>query len=257
MIGGAAGAVLVAGGAAGFYALTNQGPSQKVTTTATQKESASAVTQSSSRLVAPTAKATLPQNIGLRMQYEETSEWCWIAVATSINHFYNPASTLTQGALMTIIGQKFWEWPSTTQCSPSAADLASDPQLASILADPYTKSAESVLNKPNLRIPAVCVRTGGVAAALDIHGNLNKQVDSPLTLATITQEIAARRPIAVDIKWSDGSGGHTVAIAGVVNDMLLICDPANGESAIQFEKFPAAYRAGASWISSYLTKKGP
>jgi hypothetical protein len=36
-----------------------------------------------------------PRNIGLRMQYQETGEWCWIAVATSINHFYNPASTWT------------------------------------------------------------------------------------------------------------------------------------------------------------------
>jgi hypothetical protein len=138
MIAGAAGAVLVAGGAAEYYALTNLGAplaTQKVSTT---------LTQSSRKPSTPTTQATSPQNIGLRMQYQETSGWCWIAVATSINHFYNPTSTLTQGELMTIVGQTINKWPSTTQCSPSAADLQSNPELASILADPYTIAARYV-----------------------------------------------------------------------------------------------------------------
>ena len=45
-----------------------------------------------------------PNNIGLRMQFQESNEWCWIAVATSINHFYNPSSTWTQCQIMTEIG---------------------------------------------------------------------------------------------------------------------------------------------------------
>ena len=267
-IAGAAGVVLVAGGAAGYYALTNYGPpptTQKVTTT---------VTEPSRKSSTPTRQATvlgnsgqdLPQNIGLRMQYQETSEWCWIAVATSINHFYNPASTLTQGDFMTIVGQTINKWPSTTLCSPSAADLKSDPDFASILADPYTLAARYVLNKPNLRIPEVCVKTGGVGDALDVRCNRNSQAlgidysglsasGKDLTLATITKEMEARRPIAVDLGWK-GGGQHCVAIAGVMNDMLLICDPIYGESAIQYKTFPDAYRGGASWVSGYLTKAG-
>jgi hypothetical protein len=190
------------------------------------------------------------------MQFQETSEWCWIAVATSINHFYNPASTLTQGELMTIVGQTINKWPSTTQCDPSAADLASDPKLASILANPYRVFARYVLNEPTLKIPAVCVKRGGVADALDVCSNRNSKALPFPTLAAITQEMEANRPIAVDIKWKKDGAQHCVAIAGVLNDMLLICDPIFGESAIQYETFPATYQGGASWVSGYLTKKG-
>jgi hypothetical protein len=133
--------------------------------------------------------------------------------------------------------------------------LQSDPELASILADPYTIPARYVLNKPNLRIPEACVKTGGVADALDVRCNRNSGALSSIPLATITQEMEVRRPIAVDLKWKDG-GQHCVAVAGVLNDMLLICDPIYGESAIKYESFPAAYRGGASWVSGYLTKEG-
>jgi len=244
--------VLVVGGAAGYYALTNQDfppATQQVTTAVTQS------TPTTQAILSGNSGQDLPQNIGLRMQYQETSEWCWIAVATSINHFYNPTSTLTQGALMTAVGQTIGKWPSTTQCYPSDATLASDSELASILADPYTTSAKYVLNKPTLMIPAVCVKPGGVGDALNIHGNRNSSPLSSLTLAAITDEMETGHPIAVDIKWTRGGGQHCVAIAGVLDDMLLICDPINGESVIQYETFPTAYRGGASWRSAFLTKK--
>jgi hypothetical protein len=47
----------------------------------------------------------IPNNIGLAMQYQETTQWCWIAVATSINHFYDRTSTWSQCKIMTQIGQ--------------------------------------------------------------------------------------------------------------------------------------------------------
>jgi hypothetical protein len=59
----------------------------------------------------------VPRNIGLRMQYQESSEWCWIANGTSINHFYNPASTATQCQIMTIIGHNINKFPANTGAS--------------------------------------------------------------------------------------------------------------------------------------------
>jgi hypothetical protein len=196
----------------------------------------------------------MPKNIGLTMQYQETSEWCWIAVATSIAHFYDAKSTVTQCSLMTAIGQSINKWPSTTQCCPTAAALASDTGLASTLADPNTKTAYNVLGKP-AAISAVCIKTGGVTDALNMNGNWNKPGHSSLTLAQITTEIGARRPIAVDIKWRSDGGQHCVAIAGVLDDMLLICDPIAGESVIQYEAFPSAYRGGASLVTACFTQK--
>ena len=55
-----------------------------------------------------------PRNIGLRMQYQETTEWCWMAVATSVSHFYNPASTWTQCQVMTVVGHNVNGFPADT-----------------------------------------------------------------------------------------------------------------------------------------------
>jgi hypothetical protein len=197
----------------------------------------------------------LPQNIGLRMQFQETTEWCWIAVATSINHFYNPASTSTQCGIMTNIGQNINKFPTDTSACPTTAAVKSVPGLAAILADPYLVDAQYVLNNPALGFPNEYIKTGGVADALNVNGNTAGSQNS-ITLDQITSQMAAGRPIAVDIAWPSGGGQHCVAIAGVLNDILLICDPVYGESPIQFELFPSTYQGGASLVNVVLTQPG-
>jgi hypothetical protein len=198
----------------------------------------------------------LPQNIGLRMQYQETDEWCWIAVGTSINHFYNKPSTATQCQIMTTIGQTINKFPSNTSACPSAAAVAEVPGLAAILADPYTLAAQYVLDNPVLGIPTEYIKSGGVGDALDVHGNWNKSGSSTLSLPLVASEIAAGRPICVDIAWTGGAGQHCVAIAGVLNDVLLICDPIYGETVLQYELFPSTYQGGASIVAAALTQAG-
>ena len=207
----------------------------------------------------------VPQNIGLRMQFQESANWCWIAVATSINHFYDPASKATQGSVMTGVIKELTG--GSTSCSPSAAVLAANTSLANVLADPYSNAALNVLDSPAAGITGgfggVCLKTGGVGDALDVNGNRNNPGGSrndsqgSITLAQIQSEIAAGRPIAVDIAWKAlNTGQHCVAIAGVLNDMLLICDPTAGETAIQYEDFPASYSSGATLVNVCLTRKG-
>jgi hypothetical protein len=112
-----------------------------------------------------------------------------------------------------------------------------------------------------LGIPSQYLKTGGVGDALNVYGNWNGNRNNPpqtsIALSQIANEINAGRPIAVDIAGGNGSGGqHCVAIVGVINDILLICDPIYGESTIQFESFPSAYQGGAVLNSMCLTKKG-
>ena len=198
----------------------------------------------------------LPQNIGLIMQYQETSEWCWIAVATSINHYYNHSSTLTQCELMTTIGHNINKFPTTTSACPSPAAIAKVQGLTTILANPSTPEAYSVLDKYNsiLNIPTEYFKSGGEGDALNVNGNWNIPNMSSMTLAQITNEINAGHPIAVDLNWNDASGQHVVAIAGVLDDQLLICDPAIGETVIAYESFPSGYQGGAS-INGYFKTK--
>jgi hypothetical protein len=195
----------------------------------------------------------IPNNIGLRMQYQETGEWCWIAVATSINHFYDPASTWTQCKIMTIVGQTINNFPPGTSACPSADVLAANPGLAAILADPYSKPAEFVLDNPAYRIDPEYIKSGGISDPLKVTGNWASNQPANLGLDQIASEVNAGRPVTADITWFSG-GSHVVAIAGVLGDSLLVLDPVNGQSVVRFGAFPASYFGGATLDDFTFTK---
>jgi Papain-like cysteine protease AvrRpt2 len=192
----------------------------------------------------------VPQNIGLRMQYQETSEWCWLVVAASVAHFYGATGWITQCNLMTTIGQNINGWPPTTICCPTSAILTAHPDLVGKMLNPYDTSAEFCLE--SVGIPSVCIKSGGINDALKVNNNYAGYRTS-MSLDEIAAEINAGRPLAVDITWNSG-GSHVVAIAGVLNDLLLICDPANGETVMSVENFPAQYYGGATLDGYALTK---
>jgi hypothetical protein len=195
----------------------------------------------------------MPNSIGLRMQYQETSEWCWIAVATSISHFYNPGSTWTQCAVMTVVGQTINGFPSTTSACPSAQVLAANPGLSTILADPYSQPAEFVLDNPAYGIDRRYIKSGGVSDPLKVTGNWASDQAGSLHLDQIASEINAGRPVVASITWFSG-GSHFVAIAGVLGDSLLVLDPINGQSVVRFGTFPGSYFGGATLDNYTFTK---
>ena len=194
-----------------------------------------------------------PNNIGLRMQYQETTEWCWIAVATSISHFYNPASTWTQCAVMTVVGQKINGFPSNTSACPSAQMLTDNPGLAAILTDPYSEPAEFVLDNPAYGIDRRYIKSGGVSDPLKVTGNWASDQPNNLHLEQIAGEINAGRPVVAAITWFSGST-HFVSIAGILGDSLLILDPINGQSVARFGTFPTSYFGGAKLDGYTFTK---
>jgi len=189
-------------------------------------------------------------NLGVAMQYQETSQWCWVAVATSINHFYNPASTETQCELMTIVGQTVNELSLSTGACPDPSMVAANPTLASQLANPYNSNALYCLEG---QITPAYLKSGGVGDALNVHDNWNSPSLPRLSLSQIAAEIDNGRPVVVDITWQSGAQ-HFVAIVGVVNEMLVICDPINGQSSLQYSAFPSQYFGGATLDQVYLTR---
>jgi hypothetical protein len=198
----------------------------------------------------------MPNNIGLLMQYQETGEWCWIAVATSISHFYNPASTWTQCKVITTVLQTRTtdRFPPNMSACPSADMLAANPGLALILADPYSKPAEFVLDNPAYGIdPKYTKQSGGVSDALKVTGNWASNQPGSLGLDQIASEVNAGRPVVAEITWFSG-GTHFVAIAGVLGAGLLVLDPINGQSVIRFGGFPAYYFGGAKLDNYTFTK---
>ena len=190
-----------------------------------------------------------PRNIGLRMQYQETTEWCWMAVATSVSHFYNPASTWTQCQVMTVVGHNVNGFPADTSACPSAATLAAHPELGPILANAYDQKAEFVLNNPAYGIDARYIKSGGVSDPLKVTGNLGSIQSSNLSLAQIAAEVNAGRPVIAAITWFSG-GSHFVAIAGVDGDNMLILDPITASWSCALARSPAPTSAAQSRTST-------
>ena len=198
-----------------------------------------------------------PTNIGLRVQYQQSNEWCWIAIATSINKYYNPSSSWTQCAVMTDVGHRLNAFPSNTTACPSQATIATNPTLAAALSDPYAPAAEYILDDARWGVDRRYLKSGSVKDPLITVGNWAADLGPVVSLAQIATEVNAGRPVAVDIDWNPGNvGQHVVAIAGVLGDSLLLLDPVNGTSVMRFAHFPAAYYGGAKVIGYSFTKRG-
>jgi hypothetical protein len=196
----------------------------------------------------------MPNNIGLRMQYQESDEWCWIAVGTSINHYYHPSSFWTQCQVMTTIGHSINGFPAETSACPSAQVVAANPGLAAALANPYSTAAEYILDNLAYGIDRRYLKSGGVTDALKTTGNYDSYHGGELPLDQIAAQINAGKPVVVSITWLNGSGTHFVVIAGVLGNSLLILDPANGQSVVRFGDFPGSYLSGAKLDGYAFTK---
>ena len=200
----------------------------------------------------------IPVNVGLRMQYQECTEWCWIAVGTSIYHFYNPSSSLKQCELMTRIGNVVNNYVGNG--CPTASAIAAVGGLAAQIADPYNISALFAFNNPALVMDQRFLKSGGVTDALKYAGNggtLGGLRGANTSLSDITNELNAARPVIASIQWNaPSSGSHEVVIAGVFGEYLLILDPVNGQSVIPFSSFAGGYFGGATVINYVFTQPG-
>jgi hypothetical protein len=196
-----------------------------------------------------------PQNIGLNMQYQQMDNWCWVTVATSILKFYDSTSLATQSGIVTQLGPTYNQFPPGTSCLPTPTAFQADPSLLIAWEDPYAPTALYAFDPDVSGVPQICNHGGDVATALQLFGAVSQNYSgqSSISMNQITQELSQLRPIAVGITWN-GGGGHTVAIVGAVDNLLLISDPIAGESVIELENFPTLYNGGANSPTFYITQ---
>lgn len=194
--------------------------------------------------------------IGAAFQYQESFQWCWIATATSIAHFYNPLTSWTQCLIMTDVGQKINNFSSSTSACPTPAILAANPTLQATLDDPTNPSALYVLDNPAYGVPTYYLKSGGVDDPLRTVQCFASDQGTAPGLAAITKEINARRPVVVTIQWT-GGGQHVITIAGVSGTVVELLDPVSGASAMEFSDFPAGYSGGATVVAYTFTKPMP
>jgi hypothetical protein len=153
------------------------------------------------------------------IQKQQQSEWCWSAVAVTLDKYFNPASTLTQCQLADEVvtngaGQKACQNPAG---SNKPAEL---------------KLAIQKVNRLRLSVP------------------------EPLSFDQLCQEIDAGRPVAVAIEWESG-GGHAVIVTGyqVLPSgacLVHVEDPLNPSSTVDFDEFANRYYGDGVWTETEL-----
>jgi len=144
------------------------------------------------------------------------SEWCWAAVSTSINHFYDSASTVTQ---CQVVNQQLGR----TDCCNNPASS-------------------------NCNVP------GYLDQALQYLNNFTSEKGQG-TDQDIVQAINAGEPPCIRIGWS-GGGGHFIGVFGYEpDDYIWVTDPIYNNSLVSYEALTTGqYEGSGTWTNTYFTQ---
>jgi hypothetical protein len=155
------------------------------------------------------------RRLNFTMQTQQQTQWCWAAVSASVSAFFDA----TTG------------W---TQCAIVNAELGRT--------DCCTNGSSTNCNRPWY-----------LDSALSRTGNLQTWSSGVCTLADVTQEVNAGRPLCARIGWS-GGGGHFLAIDGYNCELSTIAvdDPWFGASDVVLSTFQTAYQGSGSCTHTYL-----
>lgn len=168
--------------------------------------------------------APIAHRLPFTLQKPKETEWCWAAVAASVDAFYTAGTGRSQCAVAkTVLGQAC--------CSQASSDA--------------------------------CNRTASLDDALAAVGHFTQRVDAPIPMEadggswSLRGELDANRPVACRVEWEDATG-HFVVIYGyrVVGgaDMVDVTDPDLGNQTYPLAQFTTAYRSGtAVWRNTYPT----
>lgn len=153
------------------------------------------------------------------IQPQQQTEWCWAAVTSSVDQFFNTASTWTQCLLANNQLQQ------TTCCSNGSSSSCNCPW--------YLDRSLTLVNRLRAYLQAVAPMAG------------------------VKQEINQNDPLCARIGWS-GGGGHFVVLYGyddsTPTDYVLVADPIWGISQVPYNSFVSSYRGNGSWTHSYYTQ---
>lgn len=167
----------------------------------------------------PAATAATPprtQVLDYVTQNQFQTNWCWVAVATSIAAYYTPATT----------------W---TQCK-------------------FVNAVNGWAGCCNSPTPAYCNIGGQVDVAMSKSGNLGYVSPTTPTFGTFCGTIDAGTPLVVNVSW-DAGGAHSVTLYGYTTPQVVyIADPDLGYSAMNYGDFPTKYHTGSTWTDTVYPK---
>ena len=171
--------------------------------------------------------------LDFEIQKQEHSDWCWAAVAASVDRYFNPKS----------------KW---CQCK-----LAS--RMAKIEKLKVKNCGNCSKPKP---VDDACNQPWYLQKALKILGRLkSRPTPGPLSFSKIRKIIKSGRPICVMVLWGKGPVAHFVVISGCVKGpngerWLDIEDPDMGRSTWLYEEFVSNYQYDSGhWNFTFLVQK--
>jgi hypothetical protein len=163
------------------------------------------------------------------MEKQQEPDWCWAAVAVSVEYYFDPQSTWTQAALAQAVLEQRRQIPAGTDCSKGGCDIPW-----------YLSDALTAVGKLRATLP----------------GRI-------LSYQEIQQELIADRPVCARISWQ-GGGAHFVVISGYGFSpggipQLYVSDPLLQDSSVaisSYDDFVSAYFGDGQWEETYLTQQG-
>jgi hypothetical protein len=161
-----------------------------------------------------------------RVETQEVSNWCWAAVSSAVDRYYNPSSFLRQ-------------------CEVAAGMVG----MQNACIDPDNN------NEP-----------GALQTALEIIGRGDEHVVGPIKFDRLQAEIDAGRPVCVRIEWEGGGAHFAVLCGykeysdltdGVTALTTVdVADPFYPDSTREFSdsvNFFESYHGRGTWSHTYLT----
>jgi len=167
------------------------------------------------------------------MQCQQESEWCWAAVAVSINAYLDPPAETEGGPVWTQPRLATQVLAQELQWNP-AVDCSADPNLA-------------------------CDQPGGLDDALTITKNLMQggfRSNSFLDFASLQSWMDQQLPVGARILWPAG-GAHFIALSGYQvfatgEQKVVVEDPLYGPSLQDYSSLRGQYLYQGIWNDSYL-----
>jgi hypothetical protein len=197
--------------------------------------------------------------INFRIQVQEQAEWCWAAVAASIERYFNPNSTLEQCNVANRVLQLSSDDFPDEDCCGGCDDCkcCCHPDCDSCNTPAELEDALKAIHKWRTTLPR------------------------PLTFEEIQREIDGGRPVGVGITWRSGNSvpkpkpkprpkptgtdpspsGHFVVVRGyrVLSSgarQVYVADPLNPSSLVDLDEFTLAYYGDGMWTETDLVQSG-
>jgi hypothetical protein len=190
------------------------------------------------------------KRINFRIQLQEESEWCWAAVAASIEKYFNPRSAVEQCNVVNRVLQT-----SSNDFDDGCSGGCDDCKCC-------CHPDSDICNTP-----------AQLADALQEIYKWRATLPRPLRFDEVQREIDGGRPIGVGITWASGNStpngtssnpqpkGHFVVVRGyrVLSSgarQVYVADPLNASGLVDFDEFTLAYYGDGAWTETDLVQRG-